>query len=169
MSSVSRIAVVLSLALLSTLCDRAEGEVPPGLHRAALATIERDTYNIDMACEHDGQVLYAATNRAHDLRFTFGRDGVEFTPRAAGASAWRWRLSLAGIGYEGALHAIDASARPAGMRVDGGRIEYHHRLELGGGTSHDVSVVEWYVNDRRGLEQGFTLATRPERGRIPVS
>ena len=85
----SRTAVVLSLAVLSTLGARAENEVPPGLHRAARAAIERDAYTIQAARERDGQVLYAATNRAHDLRFTFGREGVEFAPRGAGASAWR--------------------------------------------------------------------------------
>src|SRR5205814_7529159 len=38
------------------------------------------------------------------------------------------------------------------MRADGARIVY----------SWDAIVGEWFVNDQRGLEHGFTIAKRPD-------
>jgi hypothetical protein len=55
-------------------------------------------------------------------------------------------LRLTGYGY-GARRRMPLQAKPT---VSGNRVEYQ-RGELS----------EWYVNDSRGLEQGFTLARRP--------
>ena len=65
---------------------------------------------------------------------------------ARSASSWH------GVGRPDALTA------PAGARLsaDGARIEYQRG-----------SVTEWYVNDGRGLEQGFTLDA-PPAGSGPV-
>ena len=86
---------------------------------------------------------------------TFTREGVEVTPRAAEGS-WRWGLRLTGYGY-GTEH--EKAAEPERV-VTGNRIEYRR-----GG------LVEWYVNERRGIEQGFTLSRPPNgrRGATPLS
>ena len=55
-------------------------------------------------------------------------------------------MTLTGYGYEGAIQPV----APATLSVDGNRVEYHR-----GG------MTEWYVNDGRGLEQGFTISSRP--------
>lgn len=67
------------------------------------------------------------------------------SPRA-GEREWRWELLLLGCGYGDQWQAVC----PAQLVVMDNRIEYR-RAEL----------VKWYVNGREGLEQGFTLNSRP--------
>ncbi len=87
-----------------------------------------------------------APNRAQGFRTYFTPSGIRVIPRSAQPS-WEWQLALVRWGRPAALAAVE----PAALQVDGQRIEY----DRGG-------IVEWYVNDRRGLEQGFTLAAPPE-------
>jgi len=83
-----------------------------------------------------------APNRAHNFRLTFTPEGVRVSPRTSAGPDWSWGLQLTGIGRAGDLRRPEA----ARLRVDGKRVE----LVRG-------RLTEWYVNDERGLEQGFTL------------
>ena len=76
----------------------------------------------------------------------FPRDGVRVRSARDGEGGWEWSLQLERFGYEGALETVDKVAPVA----EGNRVEYR-RAEL----------TEWYVNDPRGLEQGFTVAEAP--------
>ena len=88
---------------------------------------------------------YQAPNRAHNFRTYFTPDGVRSVQRS-GSASWEWGLNLTGFGYEGAIQPVTL----AELSVDGNRVEYRRR-----------ELTEWYVNDDRGLEQGFTIATPP--------
>jgi hypothetical protein len=90
---------------------------------------------------------WGAPNRAHDLRSRFEPEGVELTSRTD-AGAWRMRLELESLGRPGSMHPVG----PAEPRASGNRVDYR-RDHLG--------LIEWYVNDERGLEQSFRLAKRP--------
>ena len=90
----------------------------------------------------DLPAVYQAPNRAHNLRTYFTPAGVRIIPRTGDGAAWEWGFTLAGYGYEGAIRPV-ASAT---VSAHGNRIEYRR-----GG------LTEWYVNDERGLEQGFRL------------
>ena len=92
-----------------------------------------------------GSSLFQAPNRAQSFRTHFDENGIRLTPRNGGA--WEWRLTLTEVGAPEDLRPVSAAERV----VDGNRIEYHRD-----------GVVEWYINDERGLEQGFTLAAAPE-------
>src|SRR6185369_4782302 len=59
---------------------------------------------------------------------------------------WSWQLSLAGYGRESSLRVPARATRSARAN----RMEYRRG-----------DLVEWYVNDERGLEQGFTLKRAP--------
>jgi hypothetical protein len=59
---------------------------------------------------------------------------------------WDWRLALTAYGYTGALRPTE----PGELVAQANRVE-HRRGDL----------IEWYLNDGRGLEQGFTLAAPP--------
>ena len=83
-----------------------------------------------------------APNRAHNFRLNFTPEGVRVTPRTATGPDWSWGLQLTGIGRAGDLRRPEA----ARLRVAGDRVE----LVRG-------RLTEWYINDERGLEQGFTL------------
>ena len=93
---------------------------------------------------------YQAPNRAHNLRTYFTTEGPVLIPRVwAGVETppWRWGLRLTAWGREGALQPVQAAT----LHPDTNRVEYRRG-----------EVVEWYVNDERGLEQGFTLTAPPE-------
>lgn len=87
-----------------------------------------------------------AVNRAQDLRITFTPEGVVAQPRTERDANFRWGLSLRGIGRGERLEE-PAVGKPA---AKGNRVEVRRG-----------DLVEWYVNDPRGLEHGFTLEARP--------
>ncbi|MCP4542303.1 MAG: hypothetical protein GY832_34715 [Chloroflexi bacterium] len=84
---------------------------------------------------------YQAPNRAHNLRIGFDSTGVRIVPRAFSqqGDGWTFGLALIGLGQKGAV------ASPT-LSVHENRITYQRD-----------SVVEWYTNDERGLEQGFRI------------
>ncbi len=89
---------------------------------------------------------WQAPNRAHGLRTWFAPRGPRIVPRAGEAPAWELGLALRAIARGSArldLEEVEPSAA-------GHRVEYRRGL-----------VDEWYVNDARGLEQGFTIPARP--------
>ena len=92
---------------------------------------------------------YHAANRAQNLRTYFTPDGFRAVPRDVArdvALPWEWGLKLVGWGRTGCVRP----AEPVAQYVEANRIEYD-RGEL----------LEWYVNDDRGLEQGFTVYASP--------
>lgn len=104
----------------------------------------------------DLPAAYQAPNRSHDLRTYFTAGGIRVVPRTiaqSAAPAWEWGLAFVGVGA--AWQPLAAAGAPVNDRcvppcVDGNRVEYDHG-----------DVVEWYVNDKRGLEQGFTVLRKP--------
>ncbi len=87
-----------------------------------------------------------APNRAHGLRTVFAAGGIRVEPRTGDGDRWTFGLTLAGVGRGDALQVPPSAA----LHAHGNRMEYRRG-----------SLIEWYVNDPRGLEQGFTLAIRP--------
>jgi len=97
---------------------------------------------------------WTAVNRRAGLRAFFTESGVHVVPR--GEAGPVWSLALAGFGRG------DASARPlrSAPSIQGPYVEY----ERG-------ALREWFLNEERGLEHGFTLLERPPEGaqRAPVA
>ena len=101
-------------------------------------------------------------------------------PRSADQPAWRWGLRLTGYGYGEALQPLAKTE----MSSVGNRVEYRYSVaplskgkgkmdstppSEGTGKVH-VALTEWYVNDARGIEHGFTLSSPPagtRKGRTP--
>jgi hypothetical protein len=109
------------------------------------ASVERDQYRLRMG--HDtGE--YLAPNAVHGFRATFAQESFEVGPRTE-RPAWSWGLRLNRYGYGSLLQAVPAVDK---VTTKDNRIEYHRG-----------DMVEWYINDRRGIEQGFTLKSRPDR------
>ncbi|MEW5987370.1 MAG: hypothetical protein AB1791_12105, partial [Chloroflexota bacterium] len=86
----------------------------------------------------DSLPAYQAPNRAHELRTYFTPEGITVMPRtegiANGANEANFVLSWRLVGVEEAAEPV----------VSGNRIEYQRG-----------DLTEWYVNDERGLQQGF--------------
>ncbi len=81
-------------------------------------------------------------------------DGRGFMVRPDGRD-WTWGLQLKSYGFAGQELCVSGQAPGT---AQGGRLSYawSDRLE------------EWYVNDVRGLEHGYTLARRPSTGQGPL-
>ncbi|GJQ27933.1 MAG: hypothetical protein HBSAPP02_29650 [Phycisphaerae bacterium] len=84
---------------------------------------------------------------------------------APDSGEWSWGLELVSYGRAGSNGIVaPASGRcdvaaPACVEAAGGRVSYQW----------DDALTEWYVNDRRGLEHGYTVHRRPEVSRVEAS
>jgi hypothetical protein len=130
--------------------------------------IRRDMYGL-APDEAAAGPAYRGYNQAHNLELAFSPTGLHLAPApprpgpgeelpgpatlttaAEAGPDWGWELRFSGYGYEGQLQPTPAALE---TRSDGNRLEYQH-----------AGLTEWYVNDERGLEQGFTLNTHPASG-----
>ena len=132
----------------------AEATLPAGVSEewwtAAQENIVAHEYDLSW---HEQGVLpelgasWQAPNRAQDLRTLFTAQGPRVVRRTAAQPEWTWGMELVALNGEAAPPVRETNAL-------GNHFEY--RREGG--------VTEWYLNDARGLEQGFTLGTPPEGG-----
>jgi FG-GAP repeat/S-layer homology domain len=103
-------------------------------------------------------VLYAA--RTGDAGVSFANGGQQLSAQLTRAGTrvvtenGNVDLAFMGVGRELSFEAVVASGAAS---VAGNRVETLHRTE-------STLVSEWWVNDPSGLEQGFTIATRPDGG-----
>ena len=91
---------------------------------------------------------HVARNPAQGWQAHFDRRGGSILPDAGG---WSWGLELESFGFALEREAVSVPRRTASQ---GARIAYHWSEVL----------EEWYINRPQGLEHGFTLTERPERG-----
>ncbi len=108
--------------------------------------VEQAAYRVKPLPGASGAFALEARNPQQGLRTRFGADGIRVFSLEGDALPWEWGLQLRGYGYADAIQAV-ASAEPV---ADGPRVAYRRG-----------DLVEWYVNDHRGVEQGFTLAAPP--------
>jgi hypothetical protein len=92
--------------------------------------------------EQDG---YLARNPLQQWTTRF--DGRGFTTKPE-TGDWTWGLQLQRYGFAGSERA---PTRPARMSAEGRRVAY----------DWDTTLTEWYVNETRGLEHGYTVHRRP--------
>ena len=105
--------------------------------------------------EAEGEALaYRGINPDHGFGVTFTGEGVRLAPAAADQEAtgqgpsWTFALQTTGYGFDGDVRPLPALVDTAS---DGNRLEYRR-----------PGLNEWYVNDERGLEQGFSLDAPPD-------
>ncbi len=137
-------------------------DVPANLPDPWWSTVQRDIvqseYHIAGECVVAPAIhaaAHQAPNRAQGFRTYFGADGIRLVPRTTHrdeAPAWEWRLTLTGWGRDGSWTAAEAPQ----VSINGNLIEYRRN-----------GLTEWYVNDARGLEQGFTIDCRPTSDGMP--
>ncbi len=124
------------LCLAVLPCAGGEDE---GLHRAFLQA----RYKL----EASGHGSYLGANAAQRLDLEFSARGATVK---AGDSKLDVGLQFTGYGYGARLQ----TPAPAELAGGGSRVEYRRG-----------AITEWYVNESRGLEQGFTLAYPPGTAR----
>ena len=89
--------------------------------------------------------VWSAPNRSQQLRSSVSAMGIKVSPRTVDAN-WQLNLTTSEFGRVGNLHTLPTPA----LTAMGQRLELDH---------HDL--VEWFVNDRKGIEQGWTISVRP--------
>jgi len=105
---------------------------------------------------------YQAPNRAQNLRTYFTAKGIRVIPRtfAGETPPWEWAVTLKRYGY--ATTALETNAdrmqlikSPVHTVADKNSFEYQY-------SNLTTPITEWYQNEARGLEQGFTLHAPPQ-------
>jgi hypothetical protein len=93
------------------------------------------------------QSVYQARNPSQGLHLTFTENGLQVgLDGASGTQSWRWGVRLVEVGQAGDMRSV---SRPT-LVAKGRRVEYRRD-----------TITEWYDNGAAGVEQGFTLSTRP--------
>ncbi|MDH5546946.1 MAG: tandem-95 repeat protein [Gammaproteobacteria bacterium] len=98
--------------------------------------------------EHDK--LLQAPNRAQHFRSYFLPDRIALVPRTYDISDtksnWQWSLRLSDVNADGTQIPLQSAV----IANNKNRVEYQRG-----------NLVEWYINNNKGLEQGFTLNESP--------
>ena len=132
---------------LSGRSEPAEPAAPTDLDAAAWTAIRSaHQANLHAVVAVEGELRARNPGQAWWTRFD-GR-GVGVQPDSGG---WEWGLELLRWGFAGSERC---TSRPAGTSSSGSRVSY----------TWEAALEEWYVNDARGLEHGYTVYERPAGG-----
>lgn len=119
--------------------------IPPSDWRDILAARDASRHSA-YAVDGGGHEFW---NPGQKWRTSFADGGFLTRPaRTVEGGGWSWGLELVSYGAAGEESPV---ALPAKVRAEGQRIVYEWSSTLS----------EWFVNDRRGLEHGFTVHERP--------
>ncbi len=133
--------------LLFSLCCAIVGKekLPAGLTAHEWAEVRATHQRHRHAAQADGRGALQAYNASQNWTTRFDGEGFLVQPKS---STWSWGLTLERYGFAGHLRPVTGKGK---LSNNLNRIE----LERGG-------VQEWWLNDTRGLEHGFTLPRRPQ-------
>ena len=151
--SFSSLGVLCLLATPHVAQQGRTAEISEGLERSswfAEVSAELQTGEYRFSPVEGEAGVWSAPSRAQDFRSRVSARGIEVLPRKAGVSGTgaEWKLVLATKSFGRTGHAAEPDA--ATVRVTNDRAELDHgRLR------------EWFVNEERGLEQGWTIASAP--------
>jgi hypothetical protein len=90
---------------------------------------------------------YQARNPGQGWLTRFEDGGFAVKPDSG---AWTWGLELKSYGFVGNEQEVGT---PSKAQAKGGRMSYRW----------DALLEEWYINDTRGIEHGYTVQQRPAR------
>ena len=105
----------------------------------------REAHEVELHAAQAEQDELRARNPGQQWVARFDGLGFSVLPDAGG---WEWGLQLERYGYAGMERDVD---RARAVSTAGQHIRY----------VRDELLEEWWINDRRGLEHGFTLRERP--------
>jgi len=131
----------------------APGDVPEGLTAGEWGSFQEMVQAAEYqfayhdATEAIPTPYFWATNQAQNWDLVFTATGPQVTPKDPDAQ-WRWGTHLTRYGYADQWQTLD---NPPVLAADKDLINYQW----------DDNLHEWWVNRPEGLEQGFTLQSRP--------
>jgi len=129
-------------------------QVPEGLAKSDWRGI-RAAYEAGLHAFQPIDGGWQARNPGQQWTTKFDGRGFLAEPRGGG---WQWGLELESYGLGENQKAISS---PPAVKAAGARLSYQW----------DATVQEWFVNDQRGLEHGFTVKERPAQAAhsLPLS
>ncbi len=119
-------------------------QVPEGLAKSDWSSI-RAAYEAGRHAFQPIEGGWQARNPGQQWTTKFDRRGFVAQPREGD---WQWGLELRSYGFGEQQTAVGGT--PA-VKAEGQRLSY----------DWDRTVQEWFHNDQRGLEHGFTVKSRP--------
>lgn len=132
--------LALVFAMPSGVSAQAADSAPEGLTSGEWSSIRAAHENGRHAVSRRDDGTHTAHNPGQQWRTEFDGRGFTVTPDSKG---WQWGLELAGYGGR------TFEAASAETTSHGNKLSYHW----------DGNLEEWFLNDSRGLEQGWTLKT----------
>ncbi len=131
------------------------GKLPDGLSESDWAGIRKaytaERHRVAPLAGRSG--VWHARNPGQAWRTRFDGRGFLVEPDAGG---WTGGLELARYGIGDARHEVGGAAA---VTAEAARVRY----------AWGAGLEEWFVNDARGLEHGFTLRERPGSGTGPLT
>lgn len=118
--------------------------VPEGLTASDWTSI-RAAYEAQRHAAFPNKDGYSARNWSQQWQTQFDGRGFLTQPDRGG---WQWGLELRSYGFGGNERVIRGKPE---IKSEGQRVIYRW----------DTALEEWFVNDQRGLEHGFTVQERP--------
>jgi hypothetical protein len=135
--------VLLAAVSASAYAGGLPKATPNGLSGSAWSSIRAEYLRHRQAAfPQDGG--HRARNYGQQWVTRFDGRGFDVTPDAGG---WRWGLELQSYGFPGQERGVMHARASADVE----KLSYQW----------DPLMTEWFVNGNRGLEHGFTLASRP--------
>lgn len=141
---VSLLTALSGLGFAATPPD--PGATPEGLTESEWTDIQAAHEEARHAPERQENGRLLARNPGQQWSAEFDGSGFTVTPDQGD---WTWGLDLTGYGDR----TLPYPALPSQLRQETGKIT----------CQRDENLTEWFINDRRGLEQGWDLKQRPER------
>jgi hypothetical protein len=149
------LSVVIFLAIssqcIATEAVRTPTDVPNGLNASDWSSI-REAYEAGQYFVQPIEDGYRAINRGQQWITSF--DGRGFTTKPE-HDDWSWGLNLESYGWGKDIRAVTT---PHSVNTERQKVAY----------IWDENLTEWYVNDSRGLEHGYTIVARPEQANGPL-
>jgi len=130
----------------SVLPDALPTDIPSDWFGAVSASIQDGEYHYNAVAGGAA----SAPNRSHGLRSWIRSEGIEIAPRTTSVNGdgatWHLGLRTTSFGRVGDSRSLEAgpfSTQEKRASIDHG------------------PLVEWFINDERGIEQGWTIASAP--------
>ncbi len=149
------LTIFLSVIQISFAATNSTEQAPQEASSDWLATVQKNIRGLEYRLTQQKvnslpgiTEAWQAPNQANGLCSFFISEGIRVTPSESLSQDWIWGMNFVGYAFEDeAITLVDRG----NLSVSGNRIEYHRQ-----------GITEWYLNDVRGIEQGFTLKTVPQ-------
>ncbi|MCO6511583.1 MAG: hypothetical protein J5I65_12395 [Aridibacter famidurans] len=138
-----------------TSVDAGDSREESGKYSSLAEAVEAAQYSIYPVAGPDSyeRKVLEAHNPANSFTGRFSEEGLELLP-LSGKSSWRLAVSFAGFGRGSGIQGVD--------RGESRVLEGRKSLVTDYVSESGQAVIEWFINKKDGLEQGWTIQEKPD-------